>query len=186
MVAAAQKQGRVIMRRLIVFLSVAVVLLLGVVATLARGATAQEATPSAMTQHPIVGTWIVDRDPNDPTEIPTYNVITADGGIIDPTVGGAGVWEATGSNTANFTLTGTIAEIGGYFLVHGSFTVDAGGGTATASYSSTLFAADGTVVDPEGQGTAQYTRLTVAPEGTEGPLAGFPVWTPASAATPAA
>jgi hypothetical protein len=174
------------MPRLVVFLSVVVVLLLGLLVTLGRGATAQEATPSAMTRHPIVGTWIVDRDPDDPTEIPTYNVITAVGGIIDPTVGGAGVWETTGPTSANFTLTGTIAEIGGYFLVHGSLTVDAGGGTATAAYSSTLFAADGTVVDPEGQGTARYTRLTVAPQGTEGPLAGFPVWTPASAATPAA
>jgi len=173
------------MRRLVISLSVVVVLLVGIIATLGRGAMAQEATPSAMTQHPLVGTWIVDRHPDDPTEIPTYNVITADGGIIDPTVGAAGVWEATGPTTANFTLTGTIAEVGGYFLVHGSVTVDAGGGTATAAYSGTLFAADGTILDPEAQDTARYTRLTVEPQGTEGPLAGFPVWTPASAATPA-
>ena len=109
-----------------------------------RPAAAQEATPFPMAGHPLVGTWIVDRNPADPTEIPTYNVLTADGGVIDPTVGGAGVWEATGPDTANFTLTGTIAELGGYFLVRGSLVVDAGGGTATASYSSTIVAADGT------------------------------------------
>ncbi len=86
-----------------------------------------------MAGHPLVGAWVVDRNPADPTEIPTYNVITADGGVIDPTVGGAGVWEATGPDTATFTLTGTIAELGGYFLVRGSLVVDAGGGTATAS-----------------------------------------------------
>lgn len=61
------------------------------------------------------------------TMIPTYNVITADGAVIDPTVGGAGVWEDTGPDTANWTMTGTIAELGGYFVVRGILTVDAGG-----------------------------------------------------------
>ncbi len=112
-----------------------------------RPASAQEATPFPMAGHPLVGSWIVDRNPDDPTEIPTYNVITADGGVIDPTVGGAGVWEPTGPDTANITLTGTIAEVGGYFLVRGSLVVDAGGATATASYSSTILAADGTTMD---------------------------------------
>jgi hypothetical protein len=48
-------------------------------------AAAQDATPTPMAGHPLVGTWIVDRNPDDPTEIPTYNVLTADGGLIDPT-----------------------------------------------------------------------------------------------------
>jgi hypothetical protein len=186
MVAVAQDYGRVAMRRFLISFSMVAFVLLGLVAIMNKGTSAQEATPGAMAQHPIVGSWIVDRNPDDPTEIPTYNVITADGGIIDPTVGGAGVWEATGPDTANFTLTGTIAEIGGYFLVYGSITIDPGEATGTVSYSSTIFAADGTVLDPETEGTALYTRLTVEPQGTDGPLAGFPVWTPASAATPAA
>src|SRR3954454_19148345 len=49
-------------------------------------ATAQDSTPSSMTGHPFIGTWIVDRNPADPTEIPTYNIITPDGALIDPTV----------------------------------------------------------------------------------------------------
>ena len=71
-------------------------------------------------------------------------------------MGGAGVWEATGQDTANFTLTGTIAEVGGsYFVVRGSLAVDAGGDTATATVSQTHVAADGTVLDQlAAQGTA--------------------------------
>ena len=148
---------------------------------------AQEATPTAMAGHPLVGSWIVDRNPDDPTEIPTYNVLTADGGLIDPTQGGAGRWEATGPETANFGLSGTIAELSAYFIVRGTLTVDAGGGTATASYSSTIVAADGTTMDQltQAQGTARYTRIRIEPQDAVGqPLAEFPVWTPAPAATP--
>ena len=38
---------------------------------------AQESTPAAMAGHPLVGTWIVDRNPADPSEMPTTNVFTA-------------------------------------------------------------------------------------------------------------
>jgi hypothetical protein len=158
-------------------------------AAAAHPASAQEATPFPMAGHPLVGTWIVDRNPADPTETPTSNVITADGAIIDPTVGGAGVWEATGPDTANFTLTGTIEPLGGYFIVRGSLTVDAGGDTATASYSSTIVAADGTNMDQltVADASARSTRLRVEPQAAVGqPLAQFPAWTPAPPATPTA
>ena len=148
-------------------------------------AAAQEATPAAMAGHPFVGTWIIDRNPADPTEMPTYNVITADGGLIDPTVGAAGVWEATGPDTANFTLTGTIAELGAYFVVRGSVAVDAGGDTVTNTASATVVAADGTILDQQAQLTATYVRLRVEPQDAVGqPLAGFPAWTPPPPATP--
>lgn len=153
-------------------------------------ANAQDASPTALASHPFVGTWIVDRDPNDPTEIPTYNVVTSDGTIIDPTVGGVGVWEATGPNTANFTLTGTIIELNAYFLVRSSITIDADGGYATNNYSSTIVAADGTVMEDltSAGDTANYIRLLLEPVDATGPLPEFPAWTPAppSAATPTA
>ena len=55
------------MRRFVISLSVVVVLLLGGVAAMERGATAQDATPDttalmAMATHPIVGTWRFVRD----------------------------------------------------------------------------------------------------------------------------
>ena len=83
---------------------------------------AQDATPTAMASHPFVGTWIVER-PADPAGMPTTNIITADGGLIDPSIGAAGVWTATGERTADFTLIALVAEGGGsYFLVRGSIT----------------------------------------------------------------
>jgi hypothetical protein len=53
-------------------------------------ASAQHATPTAMAGHPIIGTWIVDRNPEDETDPPTAVVYTPDGGWIDPILGVAG------------------------------------------------------------------------------------------------
>jgi hypothetical protein len=146
---------------------------------------AQDATPTAMASHPFVGTWII----GDPTGgEPTTNIITADGGLIDPTVGAAGVWTATGARTADYTLIAIFAEGGGsYFLVRGSITVDAGGDTATGTASATHVAANGTVLDKQAQGTgtSTYLRLKVEPQSAAGqPLAGFPTWTPPATPTP--
>lgn len=157
-------------------------------ANAARPANAQDASPTSLADHPFVGAWIVDRNPDDPTEIPTYNVVTSDGTIIDPTVGGVGVWKATGPDTADFTLTGTITELSAYFLVRGSITVEEGGEHATNTYSSTIVAADGTVMEETTASAAgaNYIRVRLEPVDATGPLAEFPVWTPAppSAATP--
>jgi hypothetical protein len=150
--------------------------------------SAQDSTPTSMTGHPFVGTWIVDRNPADPTEVPTYNIITPDGALIDPTVGAAGVWEATGPDTASFTLSGTITEPAAYFVVRTTVEVDPGGDTATASGSSTLVAADGTILDQamfSGDQAAHYVRIKVEPPEAMGqPLPGFPAWTPIPGGTP--
>ena len=158
---------------------------------------AQDATPAIMAGHPLVGTWIVDRNPADPSEMPTTNVFTADGGLIDPSVGAAGVWVATGERTADFTLIAIFADEhaglpqyraaggGSYFVVRGSITVDAGGDTASNMVSGTHVAPDGTILDQMAQGTGTYLRLKVEPQSAVGqPLAGFPAWASQPAATP--
>jgi hypothetical protein len=152
---------------------------------------AQEATPATMAGHPFVGTWII----GDPAGgEPTTNIITADGGLIDPTVGAAGVWTATGARTADFTLIAIVGVVGqetedggSYYLVRGSITVDAGGDTATGTANATHVAPDGTVLDTQatGTGTFPYVRLKVEPQSAAGqPLAGFPAWTPSATPTP--
>jgi hypothetical protein len=173
------------MRRRSVLLSIVPGVVTGALAV-GRTTEAQEASPDAMTGHPLIGTWIVDRNPADPSEMPTTNVITADGGLIDPSVGAAGVWTVTGPDTADFTLIAIFAEDGGsYFVVRGSLAVDAAGDSATATISQTHVAADGTVLDQMAQGSANYLRLRVEPQDAVGqPLAGFPAWTSASVATP--
>lgn len=166
------------------------------VLTVGRTTRAQDATPTTMAGHPLVGTWIVDRNPADPAEMPTTNVLTADGGLIDPSVGAAGVWTATGPETADFTLiaifeqgmtvTGQPTPDGSsYFVVRGSLAVDATGDTATATVSQTHVAPDGTVLDQMAEGTSSYVRLKIEPMTAVGqPLAGFPAWALASDAAP--
>jgi hypothetical protein len=72
------------MHRLVVCVSVVVVLLVGGIATLGigRGATAQEATPRAMAEHPIVGAWQWDTDPDNPGTHISYGVFHADGTYV--------------------------------------------------------------------------------------------------------
>lgn len=138
-----------------------------------------------MANHPLVGTWIVDRNPADPTEMPTTNVLTADGGLTDPSVGAAGVWAATGERTADFTLIAIFAELDSYFLVRGTIEIDETGDNATATASQTHVASDGTILDTSEEGISNYIRLRIEPSDAVGqPLAGFPTWAPAPAATP--
>jgi hypothetical protein len=149
-------------------------------------ASAQDATPTAMAGHPVVGTWIIDRDPDSTAAAPTLNVFTADGGIIDPVIGVGGLWQATGPRTLNFTLVGITAETlagggaGSYVVIRGSSEVDDAGESITGTASVTVVAADGTVLASI-EGSNRAIRLHVEPENAGGtPLAGFPAWTPAT------
>src|ERR671910_657586 len=59
------------------------------VGTLAfRPASAQEATPTANTGHPLVGAWILDRDTTQPTNPLQLIVATADGLYLGVEYGG--------------------------------------------------------------------------------------------------
>ena len=157
----------------------------------ARGhaASAQDATPAAMAGHPIVGTWIFIRDITVTTEAPSVVVFTADGGLLDPSQGVAGVWKATGPRSAAWTLIPFLQEgAGGYVVIRSTAEVDAGGNALAGPYSFTVVAPDGTVV-ASGTASSTATRLQVEAVDEGGnPLAGFPMWTPAppADATPTA
>ena len=157
-------------------------------AATARQGSAQEATPSAMAGHPMVGTWIVDRDITTTTEgPPSIAVYTADGGLLDPSQGVAGAWQATGPRSAAWTLV-LFPQDGppGYLVVRSTGEVDEGGNTLDSPYSFTVVAADGTVL-ASGQGMSRYSRLPIEPIEAEGTaLVGMPTWEPeqAAAATP--
>jgi hypothetical protein len=139
-----------------------------------------------MAGHPAVGTWLIDRNPDDTAEAPTLNVITSDGTIVDPVIGVAGVWEATGPRTTKFTLVGITAETlagggaGSYAVIRGTGEVDDAGETLTALASVTIVAADGTILATL-KGSNRAIRIHVEPVDAMGtPLAGFPAWTPAT------
>jgi uncharacterized cupredoxin-like copper-binding protein len=100
------------MRRLIVSLSVVVVLLVGVIASFGRGATAQEATPDAtammaMAMHPVVGGWRLTNDAGEGNTFPSLAIFHADGTYTEVLPDGSvltGVWQSTGERTADLTL----------------------------------------------------------------------------------
>ena len=156
---------------------VAVVALVALVAlsvgTLAfRPASAQEATPSASADHPLVGAWILDRDTTHPTNPQQLIVITADGLYLGVEYGGrttAGVWEATGPRTAAITLRvlppAEAVPFVGLAVIRGTVEVAADGLNFTAPYTLEVAAPDGTSSGEYGVTTARGVRITLEPMG---------------------
>jgi hypothetical protein len=162
---------------------------LGLTAALgAQHVAAQDATPSAMAGHPIIGTWIITRDITNTTEVPVVVVFTGDGSFIDAHQGVAGVWEPTGPQSAAMTIVPFIDEgPGGYIVVRGTWEIDAGGETMIGPANVTVLTPDGTVVARDTL-SSRGTRLHVEPMEKSGSgLSAMPVWTPATpeAGTPA-
>jgi hypothetical protein len=146
-------------------------------------AAAQDATPTSMAGHPLVGTWIVDRNPGDSTDAVTAVVYTADSGWIDPLVGAAGTWQATGPHSAAWTAIGLVDEgAGGYFALRTSAEIDDAGMNFAGTASVTIVAPDGTVVTTISGGPMSHgVRLQVEPVEAGGTaLTGVPTWTPAT------
>ena len=162
------------------------------------GTAPQGAPPAATAGHPLVGTWIVDPEPDDPTNPPSFDVYMADGTAINIGSEGAtaGAWEATGPRTATVTIVGLFGGQGSgtIFIIRANVEVDEAGQSFTAPHSFTLVAADGTVLAAAQGGAARGPRIAPEPAEAVGtPLAGLPTWTPATpqagapgAATPAA
>jgi len=148
--------------------------------------SAQDETPTA--GHPIVGTWIFDRDESDSADAPTIVVFNADGGLLDPSQGVAGVWKPTGERTAAWTLIQFVAGgTQGYVAVRSNGEISDDDHTLAGPVSFTVIAPDGTVITSgEGQSTAMRLQVEPVEEGGK-PLAGFPTWMPAPQleATPA-
>ena len=149
-----------------------------------RQASAQDATPATMAGHPIVGTWIIDRDMTSTTEVPVVVVFTADGGFIDPNQGVAGVWEPTGPRSAAMTIIpfpGGREATSGYAVVRATWDIDEGGDTMSGPAAITIVAPDGAVVATPPDSNSRATRMHVEPMANQGKgLAGFPTWTPAT------
>jgi len=146
---------------------------------LSTSAAGQAATPASMQGHPLVGTWIVDRIPDDSTDAPTVIIFTSDGAVIDPLGGTAGAWQATGPRSAAWTLVGLFdGGAGGYLLVRAVADVDDTGMTYDGSSSVSLVAPDGSV-DGSFPATPHGTRMPIEPVEAGGTsLGGFPTWTP--------
>jgi hypothetical protein len=145
-------------------------------------AAARQATPGAMSGHPLVGTWIMDFGDG---SAPVINAFTSDGIFVDAGFGITGVWESTGPTSGAFTWALILQEeFSGYLVVSGEIEVDQTGDAWTNTFADTTVAADGTVIDTGVPSTATAKRLRIAAAGEA--LTGMPSWTPAPppAATP--
>ncbi len=166
------------MHRIAAFVFVVAVLLLAAVAVgVGSRALAQEATPAAMGEHPLVGTWLLDTNADDPTNAPEVTIFTADGAYISVDAEGFpnhGVWEATGERSATLTIVSPGMEeeaFAGTFVVRATAEVDETGDAFTAQFTGEFIEPDGTATGEYGPGTATATRIAVEPMGTPaGPL----------------
>ncbi len=166
------------MHRHLLRLFVLVAILIGPVA--ARGANApagaQDVSPS---EHPLVGSWVMDFDLRWTDDPPLYLQIHADGTwlLINPYYGdGVGVWQPTGERTADATVVLQDLNPDPYQIAMGTLTaslafeVDASGDAFSARWTSEGRWADGTLAERDAS-TARGTRLAVAPL----PASGTPV-----------
>jgi hypothetical protein len=148
------------------------------------GTARQQATPGTAVGHPLVGTWVIDPEIENPTNPPSFNAFMADGTLVNIGSDGAsvGTWEATGPSTATMTFSGLVqGESGVYFIIRGNLEVEEAGETLAAAHSFTLVSADGTVLMAAEGGGAQGTRIHAEPlEAVGQPPPQFPTWTPAT------
>jgi hypothetical protein len=123
------------MRRRSVLLSAVSGALTGAFAA-SRTTTAQEATPSALANHPIVGAWLV-MDPSDPLNtrpaifaadgtltvgyVPAGYLQRERGVVLQGTA--IGVWEPTGERSVHLTYVQSLSDLNGAYL--GTLTRDA-------------------------------------------------------------
>ncbi len=167
--------------------------LIGLVAIMVNGspvAVAQEASPAAGADHPIVGSWRLDTDTANPTNPMTLAVFTSDGVYfqVEPLDGpgpgssvGVGSWEPTGETTGDMTF---VIVIGTSLTVVVRASIDsADGESLTATATSELIQPDGTSSGEMGPVFVEGTKISVEPQGTPagslGDMSGTPEATPA-------
>jgi hypothetical protein len=178
------------MRRVPVLVVVMLVSLLAIIAAGRSSPTrAQDASPAAMSQSPLIGSWQLDTDTDDPSNPPELIVFSEDGAYLEFAIDGPGVgrWESSGADTADLTIWFLGADENGYngtTVVRASIQMSADGASFDADYTVELMQPDGTMSGQYGPGHAHGTRLSVEPMGSPtGPLSDL-FGTPA-AGTPA-
>ena len=141
------------MRRRSVLLSAVSGALTGALAA-SRTTTAQEATPSALAQHPIVGAWRWTNAPDDPVPY-TYAIFHDDGTYLEVTMGVGsiiGAWQPTGERTVEVTsfaqdIDPSVEGVEpGTIKTDFAATITEDGTTATALYRVQVATPDGTVM----------------------------------------
>ena len=138
-------------------------------------ASAQDATPYPMTDHPIIGVWQMDNETRQPDTDVSFTIFADDGKYVagQRDYGGieVGMWRATGERTAelvdvyqvlgpqdmfapDYAPEGNLFEPGGLIVHRGVLEVDATGNTVILRGAVEFRAPDGTV-----EGSGNYAGL---------------------------
>ena len=171
--------------------SVVGILALMLTAAVAAGPAtlAQGAAPDSLEGHPLVGSWLLDANADDPSNLPSRVIFSSDGTFLEVDEDGLGVgsWESTGPSSGALTIlftqppdaNGAITTV----KVRAAIEVSDDGQSLSASYTLDFIGPDGTSSGEFGPATATATRIAVEPMGTPvGPIAP----PPSPAASPAA
>jgi hypothetical protein len=138
------------------------------------------AQDTGMAGHPLVGTWVLNTNADDPTTPPTLASFSADGIYTQVDAEGAvgiGAWQATGPNTADMTFHELGSEDGnfaGTATIRAAIEVAADGQSLTATFTAEFTLPDGMESGEYGPGNVTGTKVVVEPMGTPvGPLEGL-------------
>ncbi len=170
------------MRRMTMLLSA--VVMLGIV--LVGGGALVAAQDTDYSDHPLVGSWAVDIDPEDPENPLEMSTFFPNGTMIDSApdgTNGHGVWEPTGDTTATVTFY-LFFEDGYQLVVRASVEVAPDGQSFTTPYTNEFIEASGESSGEIGPGMAEGTRLELQAPGT--PVASFEEFFGEPAGTPGA
>ncbi len=123
---------------LLVAVAFAAVLSLAGLVALSSSPGETSAQDDSMQGHALVGTWLVDNDPETDSNLPELISFSSDGTLVDVqgTEVTLGVWEPTGPSTATVTFSLYWAddndEYAGGSMVRASVELDADGNRSTA------------------------------------------------------
>jgi hypothetical protein len=136
-------------------------------------------------EHPLVGAWVLDSTPDDPSDAVSLVVFGPGGTLVSLSAEGsaAGSWEPTGERTFDVTFHGLAITpeggFGGLFTIRSSGEVPEDGQTFTGTYTVEPPAAMAQMIGaPEGQlgpGEVTAVRIAVEPMGEAvGPIPELP------------
>ena len=149
---------------------------------LAPGALVAAEDPS-MADHPFVGVWVTDSDPDDQIEGVELSIVGPGGTMVNvrPDASNAGVWVPTGDRTADLTffvpMTDPEAGFLGFMIVRGDAVVAEDGqsfsGGWTIEFPPAMVDTDGMPAGQLGPGEVVGQRVNIEPMGT--PVAPWPL-----------
>jgi len=131
-------------------------------------ALAQDASPTPIAGHPLVGVWVVDTNVDDPANPPARVSFGADGSLLQVDVGGVGIgaWEPTGERTGALTVSFLFADSNravSTSTVRASVEASEDGQSWTAAFTVEYIGPDGVSSGQIGPVTASATRIAVEP-----------------------